>query len=65
MLPIFDILKHYDHDYVILEGVTDCNVPRIITAHKEQAEHHGAKIVTSEVTEFKLDGYVKALVTAA
>ncbi len=36
MLPIFDILKHYDHDYVILEGVTDCNVPRIITAHKEQ-----------------------------
>ncbi len=31
---------------------------------KEQAERHGAKIVTSEVTEFKLDGYVKALVTA-
>lgn len=36
MLPIEDILKHYDHDYVILEGVTDCNVPRIITAHAEQ-----------------------------
>jgi thioredoxin reductase (NADPH) len=31
---------------------------------KEQAERHGAKIVTSEVTEFKLDGYVKALVTS-
>ncbi len=32
-LPIEDILKHYDHDFVILEGVTDLNVPRIITAH--------------------------------
>ncbi|MEX1378106.1 MAG: molybdopterin-guanine dinucleotide biosynthesis protein MobB [Eubacteriales bacterium] len=34
-LSIEDILKHYDHDYVILEGVTDCNAPRIITAHNE------------------------------
>lgn len=33
-LPISEILKHYDHDFVILEGVTDCNVPRIITAHE-------------------------------
>lgn len=32
-LSIEEILKHYDHDYVVLEGVTDCNVPRIITAH--------------------------------
>ena len=31
---------------------------------KEQAQNHGANIVTSEVTEFKLDGYVKALVTS-
>ena len=36
MLPILEILEHYDHDYVILEGVTDCNVPRILTAHNEQ-----------------------------
>ncbi len=36
MLPIEDILKHYDHDFVILEGVTDLNVPRIITAHCEE-----------------------------
>ncbi len=36
MLPIEDILRHYDHDYVILEGVTDLNVPRILTAHTEQ-----------------------------
>lgn len=32
-LPIAEILSHYQQDYVILEGVTDCNVPRIITAH--------------------------------
>lgn len=36
MLPIDEILKLYDHDFVILEGVTDCNAPRIITAHNEQ-----------------------------
>ena len=36
MLPINEILMHYDHDFVILEGVTDCNVPRILTAHSEQ-----------------------------
>lgn len=35
MLPIDRILKQYDHDFVILEGVSDCNVPRIITAHEE------------------------------
>lgn len=35
-LPIGEILKHYDHDYVVLEGVTDCNCPRILTAHNEE-----------------------------
>ncbi|HHX54067.1 MAG TPA: molybdopterin-guanine dinucleotide biosynthesis protein [Clostridiales bacterium] len=34
-IAIEDILKHYDHDYVILEGVSDCNVPIIITAHNQ------------------------------
>lgn len=34
-LSIDEILKHYDHDFVILEGVTDCNCPRILTAHNE------------------------------
>ncbi len=40
MISMEEILKHYDHDYVILEGVTDLNVPKIITAHnvKEVAE---------------------------
>lgn len=31
-LPVEQILMHYNHDYVILEGVADCNVPIIITA---------------------------------
>ncbi len=34
-LPIDEILKHYHHDFVVLEGVTDCNCPRILTAHNE------------------------------
>lgn len=34
-LPINRILEFYDHDFVILEGVTDANVPKIITAHSE------------------------------
>ena len=33
--PIGEILRHYSQDYVILEGVNDCNAPRIITAHDE------------------------------
>ncbi len=35
-LSIEEILMFYDHDYVILEGVSDCNAPRIITAHTKQ-----------------------------
>lgn len=31
-LDIFSILKHYDQDYVILEGVSDAIVPKIICA---------------------------------
>lgn len=30
-LTIPEILKHYDHDYVICEGATDYNLPKIIT----------------------------------
>lgn len=40
-LPIEEILRHYDHDFVILEGVSDCNVLSIITAHTvEEVEQH-------------------------
>lgn len=35
MMPMDDILKAYDHDFVILEGVSDLNVPRIVTAYTE------------------------------
>lgn len=32
-LPIELILKNYNQDYVVMEGVFDCNCPIIITAH--------------------------------
>ncbi|MFI3207159.1 MAG: molybdopterin-guanine dinucleotide biosynthesis protein B [Clostridia bacterium] len=32
-LPIEDIIKFYDYDYMVLEGTRDANVPKIITAH--------------------------------
>lgn len=49
MLPIQDILKHFNHDFVVLEGVSDCNCPRIITG------------ATNEDLELKLDGRVIAI----
>jgi len=36
MLPMENILSLYHHDFIVLEGVTDCNCCRIITAHNEQ-----------------------------
>lgn len=33
-MPILDLLRHYEQDYIILEGVSDCNCPRILTAHQ-------------------------------
>lgn len=34
-LPIEDILRYYDQDYVIMEGVKDYNIPKIACADKE------------------------------
>ncbi len=34
-LPILEVLAHYDHDYVIMEGVEDALVPGIVTACTE------------------------------
>ncbi|MCD4669364.1 MAG: molybdopterin-guanine dinucleotide biosynthesis protein B [Actinomycetia bacterium] len=34
-LPIEDILRYYDQDYVIMEGVKDHNIPKIACADKE------------------------------
>lgn len=35
-LPILEILAHYDHDYVVMEGVNDALVPGIVTAITEE-----------------------------
>jgi len=35
-LPVDEILKFYDHDFVLLEGVRDFNVPKIVCGHNEQ-----------------------------
>lgn len=35
-LNIDEILRFYDHDFVVLEGVDDANVPKIISAHNEE-----------------------------
>ncbi len=35
MLPIDEILSFYHYDYIVMEGVSDCNCCRIITAHNE------------------------------
>lgn len=53
-LPILQILSHYDYDYVVLEGVTDCNAPRILTANED------IQNATREVQERK-DGRVVAV----
>jgi molybdopterin-guanine dinucleotide biosynthesis adapter protein len=48
-LSVDEILRFYDHDYVVMEGVTDTVGPKIITAHS-----------TQEVDE-RLDGTVFAI----
>ncbi len=35
-LPIDKIMEFYDYDYLVLEGVRDANVPKIITAHTKE-----------------------------
>lgn len=35
-LNIYDLLKLYNHDYVVLEGVRDVNAPKIISAASEK-----------------------------
>lgn len=32
-LSVNEILKFYDHDYVVMEGVRDTSAPKIVTAH--------------------------------
>lgn len=35
-LPMAKILEFYDQDWVVLEGVTDINAPKIVCAHDEE-----------------------------
>lgn len=35
-LPVRELLKFYDHDFVVLEGVEDQNIPKIVSAHDEE-----------------------------
>ena len=35
-LPVNKLLEFYDQDFVILEGITDIKVPKIISAHNEK-----------------------------
>ncbi len=35
-LSMDEILKAYDHDFVVLEGVRDINAPKIVTAHNTE-----------------------------
>lgn len=35
-LSLGEILKNYDYDFVVLEGVEDANIPKIVAAHNEE-----------------------------
>jgi len=48
-LSVEEVLSVYDHDFVVMEGVTDTNAPKIITAHN-----------TEEIDE-RLDDHVFAI----
>ncbi len=44
MISLPEILKHYQHDYVVCEGVTDYNLPKILTGHSiEELEQRWSK----------------------
>lgn len=63
-LPIEEILKNYNQDYVVLEGVTDCNCPMIITAHSiDEVEKlkNGLTIAVSGQLSSKLSGMVSGI----
>lgn len=60
-LSIEKILNFYDQDYVVLEGVTDYNLPKIITAHntEEIAERSDESVfaisgkISNQLEEYK------------
>jgi molybdopterin-guanine dinucleotide biosynthesis protein B len=60
-LPVEDILKFYNQDYVVMEGVTDAAVPKIVCATTvEQIEEKLddtvfaiSGVISNELTEYK------------
>lgn len=68
-LSVEKILRFYQQDYVVLEGVTDYNVPKIITAHnmKEIAERFDASVfaisgkISTQLKEYEGIPVVNAL----
>lgn len=59
-LSIPEIMKFYHHDYLILEGTSDFNVPKIITAHscdEVNQRMDGSVFLLSGVLSNQLDSY--------
>ncbi|UNC91952.1 molybdopterin-guanine dinucleotide biosynthesis protein B [Candidatus Contubernalis alkaliaceticus] len=60
-LPVEKILEFYDHDFVVLEGVSDYNVPKIVCGHttKELDERINPSVfaisgvISNELTEYQ------------
>src|SRR5690554_3127887 len=69
-LPIEQILTHYDHDFVVLEGETEGNFPRIVTAHNvaEIEERLNPSVfaiagkIANEIDEYKGIPVINALI---
>ncbi len=59
-LSMNEILKAYDHDFVVLEGVEDINAPKIITAHnieEIEARLDETVIAISGIVSNHMDSY--------
>ncbi|MGV8905786.1 MAG: molybdopterin-guanine dinucleotide biosynthesis protein MobB [Acetobacterium sp.] len=60
-LPIRKILAHYDYDYVILEGVDDPAIPKIVTGHDcdgldqrmDSSVFAFSGVIADQLTEYK------------
>lgn len=59
-LDIYQIASFYDVDYLILEGVSDANVPRIVTADKisdlEEKRDDNTFLISGKIADV-IDGY--------
>lgn len=61
MLPVENILKSYDQDFVVMEGVRDCNSPKIVCARTAEEIDQNlddtvfaiSGIVSNNINEYK------------